>query len=634
MSQTPPSLLNATIEQLQKHAPFDQMEMSHLDFLVNHLQLGYYQKDAVIITPTQREPERFYIIKQGVVVGEQGAEGVKESSAHWQLIAGECFPVGALLGKRPVASIYRAEQDTFCYELQAEHFDTLLEMSPAFRDFCTRRISNLLEQSQHLIQAEYSRSSSQQQSLNSTLGNLLRGNVITCRPDTPLRHALQTMQDKRVGSMVITNEAHHPLGIFTLHDLLDKVTLAEHDINLPISTVMSTHLITLPSHAFVHDAAVAMARHSIRHLLIVDECRLTGIISEKDLFTLQRVGLTQISSTIRHAASVETLQQSSHDIRLLANNMLAQGVTAEHLTQIISTLNDALTVRVIELVLSAAGLKDLPFCWIALGSEGRLEQTLSTDQDNGIIFPDSPGQSPDAMRQQLLPIAAQINKQLDMCGFPLCKGNIMAGNPQLCMSLTEWKNTFADWIHRGDALVLLNASIFFDFRSIYGVESLAQQLRQWLNASIKDNRLFLRRMAENALTNRPPLGLVRDFSVSDKEGAPHSIDLKINGVTPFVDAARIFCLQAGISETNTLRRLRASAGQWKLDKAQVDAWCEAFSFIQLLRLRLHHAQNLHGTPLGNRIDPNTLNGLDRRILKEAFRQARKLQALLERIYQF
>ena len=634
MSPTPSSLLHATIEQLQKHAPFDQMDKSHLDFLVNHLQLGYYPKDAVIINPAQGAPERFYIIKQGVVVGEQGAEGAKESSANWQLIAGECFPIGALLGKRAVASSYRAERDTFCYELQAGHFDHLLDISPPFRDFCTRRISNLLEQSQHLIQAEYSRSSSAQQSLNSPLRNLLRDHVVTCRPGTPLREALQTMHEKRIGSMVITNEAHQPVGIFTLHDLLDKVTLAGHDINLAIGTVMSTQLITLPSHAFVHDAAIAMARHSIRHLLIVDDGRLTGIVSEKDLFTLQRVGLTQISSTIRHADSIEALPQVSQDIRQLANNMLAQGVTAEHLTQIISTLNDSLTVRVIELELHAAGLQDLPFCWIALGSEGRLEQTLSTDQDNGIIFPDIQGQSPDILREKLLPVAERINKTLDLCGFPLCKGNIMAGNPQLCMSLTEWKNTFADWIHRGDAPVLLNASIFFDFRGIYGDEGLASELRLWLHESIKDNRLFLRRMAENALANRPPLGLVRDFSVSDKEGAPNSIDLKINGVTPFVDAARIFCLQSGISETNTLRRLRASADQWKLDKAQIDAWCEAFSFIQLLRLRLHHAQNLHGTPLSNRIDPDTLNELDRRILKEAFRQARKLQALLERIYQF
>ena len=634
MSLIPATLLHATISELQRHAPFDQMEKSHLAFLAAHLQLGYYQKDAVIINPAQGAPERFYIIKQGMVVGGQGAEQRGKNSADWQLISGECFPIGALLGKRPVAGSYRADRDTFCYELRARHFDQLLELSPAFRDFCTRRISNLLEQSQHLVQAEYSRSSSERQSLNSPLGSLLRGNVVTCQPDTPLRAALQTMQDQRIGSMVVINEAHQPVGIFTLHDLLDKVTLAGHDINLAISTVMSPHLITLPSHAFVHDAAVAMARHSIRHLLIVDEGRLTGIISEKDLFTLQRVGMTQIGSAIRNAASVETLRQSSHDIGQLANNMLAQGVAAEHLTQIISTLNDSLTVRVIELELSAAGLKDFPFCWIALGSEGRLEQTLGTDQDNGIIFPDSQSLSPDAFREKLLPIAERINKQLDLCGFPLCKGNIMAGNPQLCMSLSEWKNTFADWIHRGDAPALLNASIFFDFRAVFGDQTLAIELRQWLNESIKDNRLFLRRMAENALANRPPLGLVRDFSVSDKEGAPHSIDLKINGVTPFVDAARIFSLQAGIPETGTLQRLRTCAGLWKLDKGQVDAWCEAFSFIQLLRLRLHHVQNRHSLPLGNRIDPNTLNELDRRILKEAFRQARKLQALLERIHQF
>jgi CBS domain-containing protein len=313
--------------------------------------------------------------------------------------------------------------------------------------------------------------------------------------------------------------------------------------------------------------------------------------------------------------------------------MLAQGVGAEQLTQIISTLNDLLTNRIIELELIRANAEttwlELDFCWLALGSEGRFEQTLNTDQDNGIIFALPPGKSADEIRQVLLPVAQRINHALDACGFPLCKGNVMASNPQWCLSLEEWMDTFADWIHRGDAPVLLNSTIFFDFRPLFGKHELAHELRDRLNARIKDNRLFLKHMVQNALGNRPPLGLLRDFVV---DGG--TLDLKLNGIAPFVDAARIFALAAGSDETATIRRLRAACEAWHMEAAEVEGWIEAFLFIQLLRLRLQHEQSQAGATLSNRVNPDKLNSLDRRILKEAFRQARKLQALLEKYFTF
>jgi CBS domain-containing protein len=315
--------------------------------------------------------------------------------------------------------------------------------------------------------------------------------------------------------------------------------------------------------------------------------------------------------------------------------MLAQGVAAEQLTQFISTLNDLLTERIIELECTATGISDGPLCqaglcWLALGSEGRLEQTLNTDQDNGLIFAVPEGATAEQIRAQLLPLAKRINDALDACGFPLCKGNVMASNPEWCLSLDEWKDKFGDWIFRGDMPVLLNASIFFDFRPLYGKRELAMELRDWLNTKIKDHRLFLRSMTQNALGNRPPLGLVRDFVV----GEGNMLDLKFNGITPFVDAARILSLAAGVSETATIRRLRAAGENWHMETGEVEGWVEAFLYIQLLRLRLQHDQAERNEAMSNKVDPDTLNNLDRRILKEAFRQGRRIQSALEKYFQF
>jgi len=150
---------------------------------------------------------------------------------------------------------------------------------------------------------------------------------------------------------------------------------------------------------------------------------------------------------------------------------------------------------------------------------------------------------------------------------------------------------------------------------------------------VRGNRAFLRHLVENALANRPPLGLLGDFVLQSAAGVG-TLDLKVNGATPFVDAARILGLAAGSEASNTVARLCAAAAEWHMEPAEVDSWVQAFQFIQLLRLRLQHRQRRNGEPPGNRIDPAALSDLDRRILKEAFRQARKLQNRLETFYRF
>ena len=630
-SEMPLSLLLATMDHLQRFAPFGMMERDHLKILVQKLEVGYYAKGEVILSPEQGVVSRFFVIKQGVVQGEQGVVNAQDDSAWLELNEGECFPLGALLTKRGVTSTYRASVDTFCYEMAAADFLEMIQLSPAFQDFCTRRIASLLEQSKQIIQAQYANSSTEQQSLNSPLSGIVRREPVTCAPSTPVRAVLSTMHQMGIGSMVAV-ENGKPVGIFTLHDVLNRVALAQIDLEQPIIGIMSTTLTTLPPTALAYEAALVMARHGFRHVLVTDNGKLVGVISEKDLFTLQRVGLRQISATIRNANSLEALKHSAEDIRQLAHNMLAQGVAAEQLTQFISALNDLLTERIIELECTAPGVADGPLCqgnlcWLALGSEGRMEQTLNTDQDNGIIFSVPPGSTADAVRAQLLPLARRINEALDACGFPLCQGDIMASNPQWCLSLEEWKDKFGGWIDHGSPDALLKASIFFDFRPLYGRHALAHDLRDWLAPRVSSNTRFLHQMAANALRNRPPLGLVRDFVV----GEGNKLDLKFNGITPFVDAARIYSLAAGDTHTHTVQRLRLSAA--KLNIPNADAWIEAFLYIQLLRLRIQHRQSEAGSELSNRIDPDDLNDLDRRILKEAFRQARKLQARLALDYQ-
>jgi CBS domain-containing protein len=590
-------------------------------WMVSRLSLVYFAPQAVVLAPDAGVPQHFFIIRQGSIAGL----GPDDVTPRWRLTAGEVFPLGALLAERAVTSLFRAETDTFCWRLPAADFETLLSRSAAFHEACTRRVASLLETSRRQLQTEYAASAARDP-LSQPLAALLRPPVV-CAEDETLAAALARMRDARVGSIVVTGDDGSAAGIFTLRDLRDRVAMEEVHRGRLMREVMTRNPVTLPAEALALEAALLMARHAFHHIVITRAGKVAGVVSESDLFALRRLGMTRVSEAIRAAGSAE-LVRAAGDVRTLAESLVAQGVAAEQLTRIVSTLNDRVTARLIELECAAAGVGAGELCWMAFGSEGRHEQTLATDQDNGILFPDPADGDSEAQRARLLPLARRINEGLAACGFPLCKGEVMAGNPRWCLSLSEWKSTFAEWMDKGDGQALLNATIFFDFRGLWGSSDLADTLRAWLAHKVSGRSLFLRMMAENALRNAPPLGVLRDFAVERHADARDSLDLKLNGVAPFVDAARILSLAAGDQHTGTVERLRALASLRRLDAAEVEAWVDAFHFIQMLRLRHQQQQVASGHAADNYVQPDRLNDLERRILKEAFRQSRKLQARL------
>jgi len=468
--------------------------------------------------------------------------------------------------------------------------------------------------------------------LHSQLAAMIRRQPVTATPESSLREAVQAMSENRVGSIVVVEpESGRPLGIFTLRDLLHKVAAKSCDLDQMVMQVMSgTNLLMLNWRATVYQAALVMARHGVHHVIVVDAAgKLKGIVSQEDIYELQSGGGKAISGAIRGARDLDGLIAAAEDIRRLAERTLAEGAAAEALTELISSLNDHLTVRLIELTKQEFDLPDVPWAWLAFGSEGRYEQTLSTDQDNGLVFAAAADQT-ERVRQAFLPFAAAVNQRLDACGFPLCKGNVMASNPELCLSVAEWHRRFESWLRSSTPQALLDASIYFDFRPIFGDEALAEELAAWLRQHIPGATLFLRFMAENALRTRPPLGMIRDFNFDVNEKFPKTLDLKASGARLFVDAARILALAYGVSETATVARLRAVAALGKLGRDDVGALVDGFHFLQQLRLRAQQ----EGTPMGraNRIDPEQLNELDRFVLKEAFKQAKKLQGRIQMEY--
>jgi CBS domain-containing protein len=333
---------------------------------------------------------------------------------------------------------------------------------------------------------------------------------------------------------------------------------------------------------------------------------------------------------IRRADGVESLQLVAADVRRLSHHLVAQGVGAAQLTRLISHLNDQLTARLLTLACERFEVDPQSFCWLSFGSEGRGEQTIATDQDNGILYVEGEG-----LRERLLALAAFTNEALAACGFPLCRGRIMACNPDLTLTYTGWEEVFVRWVDRGDPEALLAASIYFDFRPLFGNVGLANQLREDVVRRAQSNERFLKQMADNALRNRPPASSRLAESLFGGVATAERVDLKMHGTVPLVDAARIWALRAGLHETNTSERFRHLSEMGVLPAADVDGWLAAFEFFQLMRLRAQHQrEHAYGAAredadAPNEVEPAALSPLDRRILNESFRQARKAQQRLE-----
>ncbi len=312
-------------------------------------------------------------------------------------------------------------------------------------------------------------------------------------------------------------------------------------------------------------------------------------------------------------------------LRRQAATLYEEGLRSDVLTRTVARWNDAVLRRLLEI--HHADFADLDWCWLALGSEGREEQTVHTDQDNALIFR---GEDAAVVRERLLPRLREINEQLDQCGYMLCPGDVMASNPKWCLSLEEWQDTFATWIDTGDPQALLHGAIFFDFRGIAGNLELARELREWLIEYIKPRPLFLKQMAEYAISNAPPLWPWKQLRVRKSDGEK-VIDIKVNGVSMFVDAARVFSLASGVISTHTDKRFVDSA---KLASESRDrrAWVAAYRSLQDLRVRHQFEQLAHGQRVDNRVRLDDLSRFEREVLVAAMQEAKRMQASLRLRY--
>jgi CBS domain-containing protein len=460
------------------------------------------------------------------------------------------------------------------------------------------------------------------------LRTLAHRRPLSVPPGATLRETLYRISQGQEDAAVIEDPASGlALGLITLRGMLHVISFEGGDLDDPVAAHMIAAPLTISADAPAHRAKVLMAKKGAKHLLLTEsDGRLFGLVSHADLLGLRAGGAESLIQAIGTARDLDAMTVAADRVRRRGAQLFHDGMAVESLCQWMSGLNDLIAMRVIEIMEDEHDLPAVPWCWLVFGSEGRLEQTFATDQDNGLIFVPPEPEAADELRAAFLPFARSVNDALHHCGFERCRGNIMAGNPQWCLSDAEWRARFANWLGEPEPDAVMHGAIFFDFRPLYGSFEPVDRLRAWLANVAPRHARFLRLLTEEALEVVPPIGWAGQFAYDRNKDFPHTIDLKGQGARLFVDPARVWALQYGIWATNTADRLRAVGAA--LDRAGSDIAAEIEAFHLIQRFRINQQLQTQDPDAVNRVDPDDLNELHRLMLKEAFKQAKRVQVRL------
>ncbi|MFH1136111.1 MAG: DUF294 nucleotidyltransferase-like domain-containing protein [Pseudomonadota bacterium] len=611
-------------------APFNFLPDEELDAAAEQLSLAHYPKGALIFLQGQSPVPHLHIIQKGAA--EQFVEEGDARKLHGLLGEGDAYGgISILLNNGLSVRTLRAVEDVFFYLLPKAAFLDISSRHEAFTEFYTDTFGKrMLDKSYAAAIAKTFQAEDEAlQFFNQPVSNIANVNVVHCRTDATIQQAAAIMSDNGCSSIFLQDSSGEFVGILTDNDLRKKVIAEGRDINLPAAAVMTAPLRSISGQALVFEALLTMTRLGVKHLGILDSLgEVAGVVTQRDLLSAQEQSAFFLIREINAAQDLAEIIQALRRLPQAVQKLIKSGAKARNVTRLVTTISDAVYEKLITWAISRLGPPPVKFSFLILGSDGRKEQTLKTDQDNAIIYEDPPPELLAPAEKYFAEFGDLVCDWLDQAGYAFCNGGVMAKNPQWRQPLAKWKEYFAEWISKAEPEALLRSSIFFDFRSGYGEAGLVDELRAFLLSSLKGWAGFFRSLSENALHFKPPLGFFRNFVVESKGRHRNSFNIK-SAMMPIVDMARIYALKNLIEETNTQERLYQVYLKKGLSQEDYQELEQAYGFLMQLRLvRQVSAVVDENGPPDNYINPKKLTRIEQTMIREIFVRIEKFQGKL------
>ncbi len=589
-------------EFIRKIHPFSFLSEDDLDIIISGLEVELFEKGRTIYKKGQTS-EYVYLIFSGLV-------GLYDDDAVVDyLTRGEIFGVVSLFG-HPLNSTAKAIEDTVCYAVDYRQFKTVFDASERFASYfatlLNRRFRSfktiasdkkILEEASFVLEVE----------------RIIYKKPVVCSPGLTIAGAASEMDKNSVSSIVIIDNDAKPIGILT-HKDLRKVLIQGDRLDL-ITEFMSSPVKTINVQATIFDAFTKMIDAGIDHLVVMKEDRVFGVITRKDIqiHLEPSFSIVKLFRKIHRAASIDELKIAFDGLKVSVSKIAMTGPNFFDLTRMLCSVHDAAVARVIEILIGKHA--QAQFLWINMGSSGRKEEIIATDQDNALIYV---GDNPAAL-------ANDINESLANIGIPKCLGNYMASNTMWNQPLPVWKEYFKQWFSDPIPYHLRYLSVFLDMRPVYGEVGLYNDLLESIKVEVKAEAIKL--MAEDAIELKPPLGI---FGIL---GLHQGVDLKTYGIYPIVNGARVLSIDTGVwGITNTKERLEALSANTTISNEMCHDLIESYGFLQDLRLRHHARAVLNQSPMNNLVTGKELSKIDLIILKESLKIVSEFQKFLMKKY--
>ena len=591
--------------------PFDAFDPGMVERLAEAVEVEFHPAGATIFPKGAGALEFLRVIRAGAV------EVVVDGRVLDLMGPGEMFGFASLLSGLPTDFGTRASEDSLTYRIPADAAAEALAQPQGLR-YLTR---SLLEDLHQL--APDAGSTVARDQLRQPVSASIRSAPVVCTPGTPVREAARRLTDAGATALVV--DLGETVGIVTDSDLRSRVVAGGISGDAPVSAVMTAPAFTVPSERSGNEVLVDMLDRGIRHFPVVSaEGQVVGIIEDHDLLAVERSSSFYLRRAISRAGTIDELVEASTKLRPTVIAMSQGGVPAAEVMSVFSVVADALTRKVLDLVVADAGEPPARFTWLTLGSQARREAVPSSDLDSAIVWFDEDHADPAVVKRYLGSVATRAADVLLRCGFHPDQHRVSAADPLFVRSLSSWRDSarsFLDDPTQDKALVLV--SVLVDSRAVWGTvtEPLIAETFRLAQARPR----LLRLLAEFALAHRPPTGFLRGLVVESSGEHRKRLDLKSGGIVPIVDIARWAGLASGVTSASTISRLGAAGASGTLSSFDAGTLQEAFDLVCQLRLDHQVAQLRAGVAPDDFLDPGELNPLSRNYLKEAFRAVASVQ---------
>ena len=450
--------------------------------------------------------------------------------------------------------------------------------------------------------------------------------IPTCTLTTSIELAARFMTHAGSSAILITPDADNdPVGIVTDNDIRERMIAGNISSKTPVSTIMSAPLIGISGDALIFEGIVKMLEKNVDHLLIRDpQGQYFKVISAKNLLKNQQYILTKLISDIDKVESPLQLTSLKNQLPLLVQRLFETSPDARNLTRIISAVAEAFMTKCLTLAIEELGPPPCKYAFLALGSVGREEQTLVTDQDNAIVYENIDPEQEKEVAAYFQNMGEKVCTWLDDAGYALCKGDVMAKNPKWCQPVNIWQQYFQTWVSAMEPADLLDTKIFFDFRWVHGDVQLVNELRTFLNDLTAQKSLFFYHLAQNCLQSKPPLNLFKNIVVESSGAHREMFSIK-KAMTPLVDYTRIYALRHGITETNTFARFNQLQAKGHLSKKECQELTLVYKYLLELRFKHQIIALRAGNIPDNYINPKQVTEMEQVLLREALAQVADFQ---------